>query len=329
MPVIFAAHGAPILLDDAAWMAELAAWAAAMPRPEAILIVSAHWEERPTTLGATQPVPLVYDFYGFPERYYQTRYPAPGAPALAARVRELLRQRDIAVARRPAARPRPRRVRAARRDVPARRRARAADLDAGARPGAALRARPRARAAARRARARVRQRLPDAQHELRVPSRDSRLGPRVRRLGRRARSSASTSTRSWTSARAPRPRTWRCRRGSTTRPCSSPRARQRPASVRTRASRSPASGWTAPSRGARSSSAERFGPPQRRCTEIRHSRAPASMHPDSLIAICSPKCAASPRQIPLASAHIRRATPSRDHRPAAAGSPERRAREPS
>ena len=95
MPVIFAAHGAPILLDDAAWMAELASWAAAMPRPEAILIVSAHWEERPTTLGATQLVPLVYDFYGFPERYYQTRYPAPGAPALAARVKELLRQRDI------------------------------------------------------------------------------------------------------------------------------------------------------------------------------------------------------------------------------------------
>jgi 4,5-DOPA dioxygenase extradiol len=42
-------------------------------------------------------VPLVYDFYGFPDRYYQTKYPAPGAPALAARVRELLRHKDIAV----------------------------------------------------------------------------------------------------------------------------------------------------------------------------------------------------------------------------------------
>lgn len=98
MPAIFAAHGAPILLDDAAWMAELAAWAKAMAKPKAILMVSAHWEERPATLGATQPVPLVYDFYGFPEKYYQTTYPAPGAPELASRVRELLRARQIAVA---------------------------------------------------------------------------------------------------------------------------------------------------------------------------------------------------------------------------------------
>jgi 4,5-DOPA dioxygenase extradiol len=95
MPVIFAAHGAPILLDDAGWMGELAAWAKAMPKPSSVLMVSAHWEARPTTLGATRTVPLVYDFYGFPERYYQTRYPAPGAPELAARVRDLLRQKDI------------------------------------------------------------------------------------------------------------------------------------------------------------------------------------------------------------------------------------------
>lgn len=88
--MIFAAHGAPILLDDAPWMTELASWAQAMPKPESIVMVSAHWEKRPTTLGATTSVPLVYDFHGFPERYYQTLYPAPGAPALAARVRELL-----------------------------------------------------------------------------------------------------------------------------------------------------------------------------------------------------------------------------------------------
>jgi 4,5-DOPA dioxygenase extradiol len=98
MPVIFAAHGAPILLDDPIWMGELAAWAGALPRPESILMVSAHWEERPTTLGATRTVPLVYDFTGFPDRYYQTRYPAPGAPGLADRVRELLRTAGIAAA---------------------------------------------------------------------------------------------------------------------------------------------------------------------------------------------------------------------------------------
>jgi 4,5-DOPA dioxygenase extradiol len=90
MPVLFAAHGAPVLLDDATWMGELAGWAGALPRPAGVVMISAHWEQRPTTLGATRPVPLVYDFYGFPERYYRQQYPAPGAPALAARVRELL-----------------------------------------------------------------------------------------------------------------------------------------------------------------------------------------------------------------------------------------------
>lgn len=96
MPAIFAAHGAPILLDDAGWVEELRQWAVALPRPQAILMVSAHWEQRPTTLGAVTSVPLVYDFYGFPERYYQTQYPAPGAPELAARVRSLLGAKQIA-----------------------------------------------------------------------------------------------------------------------------------------------------------------------------------------------------------------------------------------
>ncbi|MDE2305075.1 MAG: dioxygenase [Gammaproteobacteria bacterium] len=87
MPVIFAAHGAPMLLDDPVWTQELAEWARAMPRPASILVISAHWAHRPIALGATRTVPLVYDFYGFPEQYYRTQYPAPGAPALAERVR--------------------------------------------------------------------------------------------------------------------------------------------------------------------------------------------------------------------------------------------------
>jgi 4,5-DOPA dioxygenase extradiol len=90
MPVIFLAHGAPVLLDDRAWVAELHDWAKAMPRPRAVLMISAHWEQTPVTLGATERVPLVYDFYGFAERYYQVTYHAPGAPKLADRVRALL-----------------------------------------------------------------------------------------------------------------------------------------------------------------------------------------------------------------------------------------------
>jgi 4,5-DOPA dioxygenase extradiol len=95
MPVIFLAHGAPPLLDDAGWMAELAAWAQKMPVPSAILMVSAHWEHRPVAIGATRPSPLVYDFYGFPQRFYEIQYPAPGAPAVAERVRQLARGAQI------------------------------------------------------------------------------------------------------------------------------------------------------------------------------------------------------------------------------------------
>jgi 4,5-DOPA dioxygenase extradiol len=90
LPAIYLGHGAPTLLDDELWPAELAAWAANLPRPKAILTVSAHWTSAPLSLGATTPTPLVYDFYGFPERYYQVRYDAPGAPELAARVKSLM-----------------------------------------------------------------------------------------------------------------------------------------------------------------------------------------------------------------------------------------------
>ena len=90
MPAIYLGHGAPPLLDDALWVAELGAWAEALPRPSAVLMVSAHWTQAPLTLGATEAgVPLIYDFYGFPDRYYQARYPAPPAPELARRVADL------------------------------------------------------------------------------------------------------------------------------------------------------------------------------------------------------------------------------------------------
>jgi 4,5-DOPA dioxygenase extradiol len=90
MPALYLGHGAPPLLEDPVWMSELAGWSRAMPRPSAILIVSAHWESAPMTVGATARVPLVYDFYGFPRHYYELTYPAPGAPDLAAKVRGLM-----------------------------------------------------------------------------------------------------------------------------------------------------------------------------------------------------------------------------------------------
>ena len=91
MPAVYLGHGAPPLVDDPLWVVQLEAWAQALPRPSAILVVSAHWESAPLTVGATaDAAPLVYDFYGFEERYYRATYPAPGAPALAEQIRVLL-----------------------------------------------------------------------------------------------------------------------------------------------------------------------------------------------------------------------------------------------
>ena len=98
MPAIYLSHGAPPLADDALWTGQLARWSATLPKPASVLMVSAHWEAAPLALGATTTVPLVYDFWGFPERYYQVTYPAPGAPELAENVRKLLRGAGMPVA---------------------------------------------------------------------------------------------------------------------------------------------------------------------------------------------------------------------------------------
>ncbi|XVQ15931.1 dioxygenase family protein [Spirillospora sp. CA-255316] len=90
MPALYLSHGAPPLADDPEWTGQLARWAADLPRPASILMVSAHWEEAPATVGATRTVPLVYDFWGFERRYYQVRYEAPGAPQLATDLHKLV-----------------------------------------------------------------------------------------------------------------------------------------------------------------------------------------------------------------------------------------------
>lgn len=90
MPTLFISHGAPPLVDDARWVSELQQLATELPRPDAILMVSAHWEAAPLMLGATETVPLVYDFGGFPQKYYEVTYPAPGAPEVADAVAKMM-----------------------------------------------------------------------------------------------------------------------------------------------------------------------------------------------------------------------------------------------
>ena len=78
MPALYIGHGAPPLLDDVLWSGQLAQWATDLPRPTAILIVSAHWESAPVMLSANG-AGLVYDFGGFAPRYYQMTYETPDA----------------------------------------------------------------------------------------------------------------------------------------------------------------------------------------------------------------------------------------------------------
>ncbi len=89
MPTLYIGHGAPPLLDDPVWSGELAGWARELPRPRAILIVSAHWESAPVSLTASG-APLVYDFGGFDAKYYRMTYPTPDATALADRVAAMM-----------------------------------------------------------------------------------------------------------------------------------------------------------------------------------------------------------------------------------------------
>ncbi|MGZ8745331.1 MAG: dioxygenase family protein, partial [Nocardioides sp.] len=89
MPALYLGHGAPPLLDDQVWSGQLAAWAKDLPRPKAILIVSAHWESAPVSLSANS-APVVYDFGGFDPKYYRMTYETPDATALAQRVAAMM-----------------------------------------------------------------------------------------------------------------------------------------------------------------------------------------------------------------------------------------------
>ena len=90
MPVVFVSHGAPTLALDPAAGADFARLAAALPRPRAILVVSAHWLDAPATIGTTTRRELLYDFSGFPDPLYRVHYAAPAAPTLAAELASAL-----------------------------------------------------------------------------------------------------------------------------------------------------------------------------------------------------------------------------------------------
>ena len=96
IPAIFIGHGNPMnALASNAWTEGWAALGASLPRPRAILCVSAHWYV-PATAVTAMPAPrTIHDFGGFPRELFEYQYPAPGDPALARRTQSLLAPLEV------------------------------------------------------------------------------------------------------------------------------------------------------------------------------------------------------------------------------------------
>ncbi len=90
LPSLYVSHGAPPTLEDAAWMRQLHDWARALPKPRAVLVVSAHWESDSVGITSTAPTELVYDFGGFDPLYHWMRYDTPDAGLLAQQLLSVL-----------------------------------------------------------------------------------------------------------------------------------------------------------------------------------------------------------------------------------------------
>ncbi len=96
MPAAFVGHGSPMnALEHNRYTRAWAEFGASIPVPRAVLVISAHWYVGSTLLTAMEAPRTIHDFYGFPRQLFETEYPAPGSPAIAAEIAEVVRPRWI------------------------------------------------------------------------------------------------------------------------------------------------------------------------------------------------------------------------------------------
>lgn len=98
MPVLFLGHGSPMnAIEENQFVQGFRNTAATLPKPNAILCISAHWYTRGTFVTGMEHPKTIHDFGGFPRALYEVQYPAPGDPALAAAVSQLIDRTTVTV----------------------------------------------------------------------------------------------------------------------------------------------------------------------------------------------------------------------------------------